>query len=155
MSFNFREKRKKKKKDQFIFSFSSSSTPSSIDREDFLWPLWAQAHRGAPGEQAWRQQRYRKSWIIWWEFPLFICNFKLYRLLNPLLSPQVTLPSRVDFFSTRIHRMTPEVPMILQATPPRQVRTKHGPRSSCRDQEVMHSSVSSVQLHRWAYLTAG
>lgn len=41
--FQFQRKRKKKK---FLLSFSSYSTPSSIDREVFLRPLWAQANRG-------------------------------------------------------------------------------------------------------------
>lgn len=139
MSFNFRGK---KKKDRFLFSFSSSST----DRKVFLWPLWAQANGGSSGEQAWGQQHYRKSWIILWEFSLFICNFKLYKLLKPLLSPRVTLPSRVDFFGTRLPRTTPEVPIELQAAPLRQERAKRAPGSSRRDWAVMHRSFPASPL---------
>lgn len=52
----------------------------------------------------------------------------------------------MDFFCATAPRMTPEVPIKLQATPVRQERAKHAPRSSYRDRMVTHSSFPASPL---------
>jgi len=52
--------------------------------------------------------------------------------------------SRADFFSAKVPRMAPEVPTKLQATPVRQERAKHAPRSSHRDAQLMPSFTAGL-----------